>query len=219
MSAYPADWRWANGIQQERARMLLPLSWLVRVEPTAEHRGWLERMTRELLASQDASGAIREEIGSAGKGRYGPPKSNAEYGTTEAPLIQNNGDPLCDLLYTTNFAFLGLHEAGAATGERLYVDAEEKLAKFLCRCQARSEVRPEFNGAWFRAFEFRRWEYWASNADAGWGAWSIESGWTQAWITSVLGMRQRKTSLWEVTEKSGIGKHMDRLRSVMLPEV
>ncbi len=29
----------------------------------------------------------------------------------------------------------------------------------------------------------------ASDADVGWGAWSVESGWTQSWITIVLGMR------------------------------
>src|SRR5690606_30839097 len=28
MEAYP-DWKWTNGIQQEYARMLLPLAWLV----------------------------------------------------------------------------------------------------------------------------------------------------------------------------------------------
>ena len=218
MSAYPHEWRWTNGIQQERARMLLPLAWLVRVEPTAEHRGWLRHMASELLAFQDASGAIREEVGSAGKGRYGPPKTNAVYGATEAPLIQNNGDLLSDLLYTTNFAFLGLHEASAATGDRLYHDAETKLAEFLCRIQVRSTQRRELDGAWFRAFDFGRWEYWASNSDVGWGAWSIETGWTQAWITAVLGMRGKGSSLWSLTADSKIGDHKDMIQE-MLPDV
>jgi hypothetical protein len=217
MSAYPNEWQWTNGIQQERARMLLPLAWLVRIEDSAEHREWLKRVATDLLAAQDASGAIREEIGTAGKGDYGPPKSNDEYGTKEAALIQRNGDPLSDLLYTTNFAFLGLHEASAATGDGLYKDAEEKLAKFLCRIQVRTESNPELDGAWFRAFDFNRWDYWASNADAGWGAWSVETGWTQAWITSVLGMRQMGTSFWDLTAGSGIKKHLNALVPVMLP--
>ncbi|MGV3641911.1 MAG: hypothetical protein ACO1NZ_15405, partial [Adhaeribacter sp.] len=42
MKAYPQDWQWTNGIQQERARMVLPLAWLVRVEDTPEHRAWLD---------------------------------------------------------------------------------------------------------------------------------------------------------------------------------
>lgn len=216
VGAYPHEWRWTNGIQQERARMLLPLAWLVRVEDTQEHREWLRRLALDLLANQDASGAIREELGPEGKGSYGPPKSNEAYGTSEAPLIQQNGDPLADLLYTTNFAFLGLHEAAAATSEPLYRDAADKLARFLCRIQVRSEARPELDGWWFRAFEYRRWEYWASNADVGWGAWSTETGWTQSWIAAVLGMRHLRTSLWDLTASSQIGSYLDRLLPVML---
>ncbi len=218
VAAYPDHWHWTNGIQQERARMLLPLAWLVRVEDTPEHRGWLRRMGKEVLARQDACGALREELGGPGKGAYGPPRSNEDYGKSEATLMQANGDPLCDLLYTTNFAFIGLHEAAVATGEALFVDAQEKLAKFLCRIQVRSEVRPELDGAWFRAFDFRRWEYWASNADVGWGAWSIETGWTQGWITAVLALRDMRTSLWDLTADSKIGRHMARLRPMMIPD-
>lgn len=217
MEAYPDRWHWTNGIQQERARMLLPLAWLVRVEDTPEHRVWLRKMAQEMLAFQDASGAIREELGPAGKGDYGPARSNEEYGKHESTLVQQNGDPISDMLYTTNFAFLGLHEAYRATGEGLYGDASEKLAKFLCRIQVRSEKRPELDGWWFRAFEFKRWDYWASNADAGWGAWSTESGWTQAWIASVLGMRHAMTSLWEVSAASRIGRHLDRQLPEMFP--
>jgi hypothetical protein len=218
MAAYPDQWRWTNGIQQERARMLLALAWLVRVEDTPEHRDWLRKMASEMLRFQDASGAIREELGAPGKGAYGPPRSNGEYGKSEATLMQQNGDPLADMLYTSNFAFLGLHEAAAATGEPLYLDASKKLAKFFCRIQVRSETHPELDGWWYRAFEFKRWEYWASNADAGWGAWSTESGWTQSWIAGVLGMRQQKTSLWELTAQSKIGKHLDKLLPVMFPD-
>jgi hypothetical protein len=217
MAAYPSRWRWTNGLQQERARMLLPLAWLVRVDDKPEHRQWLRQVAQDLLVAQDACGAIREEIGSAGLGRYGPPKTNNKYGTTEAPLIQENGDPLCDLLYTTNFAFVGLHEAAAATGEALYADAENALAELLCRIQVRSETRPELDGAWFRAFEYRRWEYWASNADHGWGVWSVESGWTQAWITSVLALREMGTSLWDVVTAVQLGEDAPAIIEQMLP--
>lgn len=218
MAAYPDKWKWTNGIQQERAKMLLPLAWLVRVEDTPEHREWLHKIASELLASQDKCGAIREEIGEAGKGGFPPPSSNEAYGTAEAPLIQSNGDAVCDLLYTVDFAFLGLHEAAAATGEQLYRDAEDKLAKFLCRIQIRSEKHPELDGGWFRAFDFNRWEYWASNGDAGWGAWSIETGWTQSWITAVLGLRQMRSSIWDITKDSRIEKHFDGLQKQMLPD-
>lgn len=217
MAAYPEKWHWTNGIQQERARMLLPLAWLVRLDDTPTHRTWLRRIADELLAHQDTSGAIREEIGSPGHGAYGPPASNAAYGTSEAPLIQQNGDPLCDLLYTTNFALVGLHEAAVATGAARYAEAVDSLTRFLCRIQVSSQIHPELDGGWYRAFDFRRWAYWASNADVGWGAWSIESGWTQGWITAVLGLRQTGTSLWELTSRSRIGDHTASLVPVMLP--
>lgn len=215
MAAYPNHWRWTNGLQQERARMLLPLAWLIRLEDTAEHRGWLQRIARDLLSFQEESGAIREEVGSEGEGQYGPPKSNAAYGTSEAPLLQQNGDPVSDLLYTTNFAFLGLREAVAATHDPAYIRAENKLAEFLCRIQIRSEKHPELAGGWFRAFDFGRWDYWASSSDWGWGPWSIESGWTQTWITSVLAMRNLRTSLWDVTGRSNLGGQVKELLPIM----
>ena len=176
MENYPDQWIWTNGLQQERARMLLPLAWLVRVSPTPEHKSWLATMAKALLAYQDESGVIREVLGERGKGKYGPPASNQAYGTSEAPLIQTNEDRVADMLYTCNFAFLGLHEAGMATGDSTILSSEEKLAGFLCRIQVESTKYPALSGAWFRAFDLGDWEYWASNADAGWGAWSIETG-------------------------------------------
>lgn len=218
MKAYPEKWKWTNGIQQERAKMLIPLAWLVRVEDTPEHRGWLRKMAEDLLARQDTCGAIPEETGEAGKGGFPPPSSNESYGTTETPLIQTNSDKASDLLYTINFGFLGLHEAAAATGDNYYSEAEDKLAEFLCRIQIRSEKHPELDGGWFRAFDFKRWEYWASNGDAGWGAWSIETGWSQSWITAVLALRQLDTSLWEFTENSRIEEQFSQMREQMVPE-
>ncbi len=170
MEMYPDRWTWTNGIQQERGRMLLTLAWLIRVEDRPEHRAWLKRMAADMRKCQDACGAIREELGPPGMGNFRPPLSNAEYGTNEASLIQENGDPVADLLYTCNFAFLGLHEAYAATGEEHYREMADRLADFLVRVQVRSETHPELDGGWFRAFDFNQWEYWGSNADHGWGA-------------------------------------------------
>ncbi len=218
MAAYPDRWRWTNGIAQERARLILPLAWLVRLRNTPEHRQWLRRVTADLLKLQAPCGAIREELGKPGMGSYGPPKSNEEYGTNEATLMQANGDPVCDLLYTTNFAFIGLHEAAAATGDHYYADAEKKLAEFLCRIQVRSEAHPELDGGWFRAFDFDQWDYWASSADAGWGVWSIETGWTQGWITAVLGLRHLRTSFWDLTATSRVGDHLAQLKPLFFPE-
>jgi hypothetical protein len=217
MAAYPDRWVWMNGIQQERAKMLLALAWLVRVEPTKTHTEWLRKMAAELLRGQDTCGAIREEIGEAGKGGCPPPASNEAYGTAEAPLIQTNADTASDMLYTCNFAFLALHEAAGALSDPVIKAASDKLATFLCRIQIHSKTHPELHGGWFRAFDFTRWEYWASSADAGWGAWSIETGWTQSWITAVFALRIKGTTLWDVTRGSDIRKHWIPLRAQHLP--
>jgi len=197
----------------------MPMAWLVRVKDTPEHRQWLRRIAGDLIALQDSSGAIREII-RIGDGPYKDciPKSNAEYGSRETSLIQVDGDGIADMLYTCNFAFIGLHEASAATGDPLYAEAEEKLAKFLCRIQVRSEAHPELDGAWYRAFDFRRWEYWASNADSEWGPWCTESGWTQPWIAGTLALRQRKTSLWDLLKRCEVREPFERLRPQMLPD-
>jgi hypothetical protein len=215
MEAYPNKWQWVNRSGSiERARALLPLAWLVRAQDTPEHRRWLRTIAQDLVALQAPSGAIRETIGSGGYGTV----SNAEYGTGETSLIQTNGDPVSDMLYTCNFALIGLHEAAAATGDAFYAEAEEKLAKFLCRIQVRSEKHPELDGAWYRAFNFRNWEYWASGADWEWGPWCTETGWTQPWIAGTLALRRIKTSLWDLTKQSRISDHFDRFRKTMLPD-
>lgn len=219
MAGYPALWTGPSDMQMARARMLLPLAWLVRVDDTPEHRGWLRRVAEDMLKKQDRSGAIGQDLPGPAMSEAPAPASNEAYGTAEAPLIQTADDPCADLLYATNFAFLGLREAAAATGDTYYREAEDRLAGFLCRAQVRSPKRPELDGAWFRAFDFRRWEYWASNADAGWGAWAVESGWTQSWIVSVLALRRLETSLWDVTAgDEGLGKALAAERPAMIPD-
>jgi hypothetical protein len=196
MQAYP-NWKWTNGLSQEMARMLLPLAFLVEVDDSHEHRGWLQHMVDELLALQQPCGAIVERLGLPGLGRYSAPTSNAAYGTREASVLQENGDPACDLLYTTNYALLGLHEAAAVTGDQRLAEAEDELAAFLCRIQVRSAAHPYLDGAWMRSFDFDIWEYWGSSADAGWGAWCVESGWTNSWIAVVLAMRSVGATLFD----------------------
>jgi hypothetical protein len=203
MEKYP-NWKWTNGIQQERARMILPLAWLVRVEDTPQHRQWLALIADKVLENMDSSGAIREELGAATDGRYGATKSNADYGKHEAPLIAVNGDPVADMLYTTNFGFFALNEAAAATGDIKYKNAVDKIAEFLVKIQISSEVHPDLDGGWFRAFDYKRWEYWASNADAGWGAWGTLTGWTQSWIVTTLALQQKNQSLWDISKESKI---------------
>ncbi len=198
MEAYPDRWRWTNGLTQEIARMLLPLTFLIRVEDSQEHRQWLDRLVNDLLLQMDPCGAIQEKIGNLELGTYPPPRSNEDYGKGEASLIQENGDTVCDLLYTVNYAFLGLHEASMVTGDKEIKLAEDKLAEFLCRIQVKSNTHPYLDGCWMRGFDYKLWEYYGSSSDIGWGPWSVESGWTNSWISSTLAMRYLKQSLFDL---------------------
>jgi hypothetical protein len=204
MESYPDKWLWGSSLQTQRARMILPLAWLVRVEDTEEHRGWLDKMINEMLKYQSPGGAFREEIGK-GKGHFRELKTNDDYGTDEGSLIFRNGDPIACMIYTNNFAVFSLHEAARATGNPKYLAATNKLADFLTRIQVNSTRHKDLDGAWFRAFDYGKWDYWASNSDAGWGAWCTLTGWIQSWIVTTQVQLQEKQSFWEVTNKSRIG--------------
>ncbi len=213
MRAYPKDWNWVlHSAQIERARALLPLAWLVRVDDTPQHRLWLRQIADDLLSAQDSCGAIGETLGGTSTGI----STNSEYGTGEVTLIQQTGDTISDCLYTCNFALIGLHEAAAATGDPYYADAEQKLARYLCRIQIQSEAHPQLDGAWYRGFDFRRWEYWASNADWEWGAWCTESGWGTPWIATTLALRHRNTSLWDLVSQVPLTDALTRYQASML---
>lgn len=214
MEAYPGGWRWQNN--PERVRMIHCLAWLVRIEDTPEHRSWLKRMCDDLIACQDpATGAIVEVVGTTGSAHFMPPTSNEEYGTREMPIIQDNGNRASDQLYVTGFALLVLREAAAVLDDPKLKTAENKLAEYLCRIQARADDIPYLNGGWFRAFDFHRWEYWASSGDAGWGAWSMEAGWGPAWAAATMGLRASGTTIWDLTRDSRIGRHLPAVQQLM----
>jgi hypothetical protein len=216
MNAYPTKWRWQDNM--ERARMLLCLAWLVRLEDTLQHRTWLKRVATDLLQQQQPSGTLHEVYHATGGGHYQLPRSNEAYGTTETPLIQENGDPASDQLYVGGFALFGLHEAVASTSDPELKRAEDKLAEFLCRIQIRSAKYRWLDGWWFRAFDDRRWESWASSADIGWGAWCLEAGWAQAWSVATLALRQKQTNFWDFTANSEVVEPFEKWRATMLDE-
>jgi len=212
MEAYPDKWLAECGrMDEERAHMLLPLAWLVRVDDTPEHRSWLMSMAQYVIDKMDTSGALPQAVDQ-------PYTSNSQYGTGEAPIIYRTGDPATDMLYTMNFAFSGMNEAAAVTGDPDIAKAVDRIAEFLIRSQTKSESHPELEGTWYRSFDFDRWEYWGSDGDWGWGVWTTESGWTHSWITATLALRQMNTSLWDMTASSQVNADFDAIRKQMLPE-
>ncbi|KAL6072095.1 DUF608 domain-containing protein [Balamuthia mandrillaris] len=205
MKYYPAQWRWTEYLSEEQARFLLPLAWLVRVDNSSDNRQLLRKVASDYLAAQtpQAYGAIEERLGTPGYCDMCPPSSNAAYGSGENPLIQTDADPVVDTLYSQNFALLALIEAYGATHDPFYGEAAAKLAEFIVRCQAASKKLPYLDGAWLRAMDYSLWDFWGSNADPGWGPWSVETGWTEGWLASALAFQHMNTSLWDITTGSG----------------
>jgi hypothetical protein len=216
-AGYPSAWRWTEYISEERGRLLLAAAWLVRADvargtPVHAHISWLEQLTADLLESQDSlSGGVQERLGTPGLCDACPPASNAAYGSSEAPLIQ---DPAIDTtttdqLYGNNYYIVSLFEAAAAlrlAGSPVSATAAAgawRLAQFLAAIQAQSSAFPRISGAWLRAFDLRWWTYWGSAADSGWGPWSVETGWSTTWAVAGLAMVARNTTLWDWQAAAG----------------
>lgn len=217
MNSYPKKWLWGSSLQTQRARMVLPLAWLIRIEDTPEHRHWLDLVASDMLKYQSESGAIREEIGK-GKGHFKELKSNADYGTDEGSLIFKNGEKISCQLYTNNFALFSLHEAAMATRNKKYMNATQKLSDYLTRIQVQSTRHKDLDGAWLRGFDYGKWEYWASNSDAGWGVWCTLTGWIQSWIVTTKVQIQDKQSYWDLTSKPIIGSTGKEVIKEMMQE-
>jgi len=198
---YPGNLYWTNSLTAEMARMVLPVTFLVRVDDNPEYRRWLKRICDDIISHMDECGAIEDYFGDLKKGAYPPPQSNEAYGTNEASLIQQNGDPATDLLYTANWAYLGLHEAALVLEDAGIDSACDRMTDFFCRIQVSSQDHPYLEGCWMRSFDFKKWEYWGSSADTGWGALCVESGWTNAVICAVMNMRRQKKSLFDLSAR------------------
>lgn len=207
MEGFDHEWTWTNGMTQEYAKMLLPLSWASRY--WEKNREYLDKILGALEENMHSSGAVLEKLGAWERGRYPQLKKNEEYGRNEAPIIQNNGDPLADLLYTVGFAFLGLHEARRISSRACAMFYSMK--DFLCKIQVRSRTHAYLDGAWLRSFDVRRWEYHGSSSDIGWGAWCAESGWNNAWTAAVLGLDLLGESVFpaEMNPPEEIGNRYD----------
>ena len=156
LEQYPGGWRWQDSI--ERARMLLCLAWLVRVEDTPEHREWLSRIASDLIERQDRSGALQEKLAGTGGGHYLIPQSNEAYGTGETPLIQRTAIPRQISSTRQGSLFWALRSLrdrrrqaeGRRTGLRI---SSAGAGPFGRSAVARRLL--------VRAFDFRRWDYWA----------------------------------------------------------
>jgi hypothetical protein len=199
-------WYVCQSMTNELSLMTTALAWLVRVEDTPRHRAWLERAAGPLLAYQTKSGGIKQFWGAGNEsGKFGtaPPRSNAQFGGGESTLMMDGSEPVTDALYSLNFAAIGLLEAAGATGDPRYAKAGKALSDYLVRIQAESDERPELAGAWYRAFDYEKWEYWAMDSDWAYGPWVTDNGWTNGNIMAAMAAAEAGTTLWDLMEAEG----------------
>ncbi|GGM46240.1 hypothetical protein GCM10012275_16580 [Longimycelium tulufanense] len=172
MSQFP-DIGMEKSRSEEYGRALLPLAAAYRYSGDEKYAHQMSKIADFFVERQDSlTGAIPEWDGVN-------PKSNEEYGTYESTVIQENGDPITDQLYTTGFLAMNLWIAYKATGDERFRELELNLLDYLSRIQLRS-ADPTLDGTWMRAFDFDNWEYYGSGADIGWGPYAIETGWAHA---------------------------------------
>ncbi|WP_010281372.1 hypothetical protein [Bacillus timonensis] len=119
------------------------------------------------------------------------------YGTEDTGVFRMNGEGIADQLYTNNFLLMNSWEAWKATGDPKVKELHEKLVQFLASIQITSSKK-EFDGGWMRSFHLESGEYFGNNGDTGWGAYVIESGWTNAIILSSLILKELDQSLLDL---------------------
>jgi hypothetical protein len=122
------------------------------------------------------------------------------YGTEDTGVFRLNHEGIADQLYTNNFLCINAWEAVKATGDSDFKDFHEKIVQFISSIQIAS-LKHEFDGGWMRSFHLNRSEYFGNNGDTGWGAYVIESGWTNAIILSGLLFKELNQSLLEFDTK------------------
>ena len=134
----------------------------------------LYRRTEHLCSFQGAEGAFRHIFPH-------PEVIRKSYGIGEMDIIHKPDDPIAEILYVNGPAAYALFEAYQATGEQKFFAAWEKLLDFMARIQIKSSDR-RLNGAWMRGYDLKNRDYYASNADADWGTYCVESGWCNTWV-------------------------------------
>ena len=155
---------------------------LYQVTGAEKHKQWLYQVAKDLERVQHRCGGFCEwDTG------YKAACSRRENG--ECALLANNGDPVADLLYSTNWLPLGFSYAYMVTRDPYFYQKWLEVAGFLIRCQVHSDD-PSLHGSWSRGFDMDRWEIYGVPHDIGWSPCCVETGWTMGEILMGLQFMQ-----------------------------
>lgn len=159
---------------QELARLVLPLACLYEITKDKKHREYLYTVTERLEKYRHKNGGYIEYD-------TGYKAARSRTSGTESSLLADNGDPVCDLLYSTNWLPLGFAFAYRATKDDIFKERWQELILFLSSVQMKSD-NPLLCGCWCRGIDLDRRESYGMPHDVGWGTCAVESGWTVAEI-------------------------------------
>ncbi len=179
MSVYPDTVR-EQSETEELCRLILPLAWLYHTTGKDTHKEMLYRVTKDLQRLKTPDGAYLEWD-------TGYTAHCSKTSGTESSLLADNGDTVCDFLYSMNWLPLGYSQAYMITGDEYFKTLWQETAEFFADCQIESSLKL-LHGCWARAFDPVMRDYYGMPHDIGWGPWAIETGWTVGEITAGLGL-------------------------------
>ncbi len=177
MEIYP-ETRREQSETEEMCRLVLPLAILYDVTREEAHREMLYRVVSDLEKHKHPSGGYYEWD-------TGYKASCSRESSGECSLLTENGDPVADMLYSTNWLPMGFAYAYYATGDEWFKGLWKDVVGFCMKSQVIS-ADPMINGAWCRAFDMDLGEAYGCPHDVGWAAYANETGWTIAEI--LMGM-------------------------------
>lgn len=178
--SYYRDTQREQSETQEQCRLILPLAVLYDVTREEKHKDMLYRVTEDLIRHRHPSGGYCE-WDTGYKAKFSRESSG------ECSLLTNNGDPVADLLYSTNWLPVAFAVAHYVTKDRFFYDLWRDVAAFCLKTQVLSDDI-KTHGSWCRAFDMELGEVYACPHDVGWAAKCSESGWTNAEILMGLMM-------------------------------
>ena len=178
MAVYPQTMR-AISETEELCRLIFPLSCLYQVTGAEEHKRWLYDVSERLETYRHQSGGYVEV--DPGYTAY-----RSRTAGTESSMLADNGNEIAELLYSVNWLPLGFSYAYYVTGDEIFRQKWESIAKFLSNAQINSADKT-IDGAWSRCLDLKRMEYYGMPHDVGWGPCCVESGWTVGEILMGLG--------------------------------
>ncbi|WP_053362667.1 hypothetical protein [Bacillus sp. FJAT-27251] len=166
------------------SRFLLSLAQVYTVtKDAAIHKG-LHEVIEYLSQKQHKLGGIEESDN----------PDPERYGMEDTGVFRFNGEGIADQLYTNNFLTMNAWEAWKAAGDPAIQNLHDNLVNYIASIQISSQQK-EFDGGWMRSLHLDSFEYFGNNGDTGWGAYVIESGWTNAITLSGLLLKVMDQSL------------------------